>query len=189
MKGEIIYKILNTLGSGIINQVDFMNAALKAGYGASSGQIRREFSKIQDKRLDFQLKKEKIKNFKKYLFKLKSQGLISQNNSKQVYLSDKGKKKLTNFQNSFSLNRGLYKKQAGEKVIVISYDIPVAFNQERAILRDMLQTLGFNLVHKSVWVGKVLLPERFIADLNKLRIMDYVEILEVTKNGTLKSKN
>jgi hypothetical protein len=38
-------------------------------------------------------------------------------------------------------------------------------------------------------VGKVFLPERFIKDLSRLGILDYVEILEVTKNGTLKSKN
>ena len=77
----------------------------------------------------------------------------------------------------------------GDKVIVISYDIPVAFNKERNILRDMLRMLNFHLVHKSVWVGKVALSKRFIADLNRLGILDYVEILEVTKNGTLKSKN
>ena len=76
----------------------------------------------------------------------------------------------------------------GDKVIVISYDIPVAFNKERNILRDMLRMLNFHLVHKSVWVGKVALSKRFIADLNRLGILDYVEILEVTKNGTLKSK-
>ena len=72
---------------------------------------------------------------------------------------------------------------------IISYDLPVAFNKERNILRDMLRVLGFNLVHKSVWVGKVVLPERFVADLSRLGILDYIEILEVTKEGTLKPKN
>ena len=72
---------------------------------------------------------------------------------------------------------------------MISYDIPIAFNRERNILRDILRMLGFNLIHKSVWIGKVLLPERFVGDLIKLGILDYVEILEVAKNGTLKSKN
>jgi hypothetical protein len=38
-------------------------------------------------------------------------------------------------------------------------------------------------------VGKVSLPDRFVKDLNKLGIMEYVEILEVTKNGTLKNIN
>ncbi len=189
MKGEILYKILNSLENGVIDYIDFANAFLRAGYGATGGKMRYELSKIQDNRINSQLNKEKIRNFKKYLSKLKSEGFILENNSKQIYLSEKGKNKLNNFQNSFPLNKNLYNKKAGETVVVISYDIPVAFNKERNILRDMLQTLGFNLVHKSVWVGKVLLPERFVADLSRLGIIDYVEILEVTKNGTLKPKN
>ena len=189
MKGEIVYKILNSLSDMALAQIDFANAFLAAGYGATGNKINYEFSKIQDKRIASQINKEKIRNFQKYLSKLKSDGLILENSSKQIYLSEKGKNKLHNFQNSFPLNKDLYKKKIGETVIVISYDIPIAFNRERNILRDMLRMLGFNLVHKSVWVGKVILPERFITDLNRLGIMDYVEILEVTKNGTLELKD
>jgi len=189
MKGDLIYKILNSLSDTALDQVDFVNAFLKAGYGATGGKIDYEFRKIQDKRISRQLEKEKIQKFKNYLAKLKNNGLILENELKQIYLSERGKKKLTKFKNSPLLNKENYKKKMGEKVVVISYDIPIAFNRERNILRDILRMLGFNLIHKSVWVGKVLLPERFIADLSKLGILDYVEILEVTKNGTLKSKN
>ena len=60
-------------------------------------KIRYEFSKIQDKRISSELNKQKIINFKKYLFKLKSEGLILENNSEQIYLSTKGKNKLNIF--------------------------------------------------------------------------------------------
>jgi hypothetical protein len=189
MKGEIIYKILDSLSNEVVDYLDFTNAFLEAGYGATGGKIRYELSKIQNKKLYLQLNKQKANNFKKYFSKLKKDGLILKNNLDQIYLSEKGKKKLTNFKNSFPLNKDLYKKKIGDRVVVVSYDIPIAFNRERNILRDMLSTLGLNLVHKSVWVGKVILPEKFIADLNRLGVMDYVEILEVTKNGTLESKN
>ena len=189
MKGEIIYKILNFLGDRVLDHIDFVNAFLRAGYGATGGKIRYELSKIQNSKISSQLNKQKINNFKNYLYKLKSQGLILQNSLNKIYLSEKGKNKLHGFQNSFSLNKDSYNKKTGDKVVVVSYDIPIVFNRERNILRDMLRTLGFHLVHKSVWVGKVALPERFISDLDKLEITDYVEILEVTKNGTLKSKN
>lgn len=189
MKGEIIYRILNSLGGEVIDYVNFTNAFLKAGYGASGGKINYEFHRIQDKRGNRRLEKEKIIKFKNYIAKLKNSGLIFENESKQIYLSEKGKKKLDKFKNSPLSNKEDYEKKIGGRVVVISYDIPVAFNRERNILRDILRMLGFNLIHKSVWVGKVLLPERFIADLNRLGILDYVEILEVTKNGTLKSKN
>ena len=183
MKGEIIYKILNSLGDGMLDYVDFTNAFMKAGYGATGNKINYEFSKIQNRRISLEINRQKINNLKKYLQKLKSEGLILESNSKQIYLSNKGKNKLNNFQNSFSLNKNLYQPKTGDRVIIISYDIPVAFNKERNILRDMLRTLGFNLV------GKVLLPVRFLADLSRLGILEYLEILEVTKNGTLKYKN
>lgn len=189
MRGEIIYNILESLGNIVKNQVDFTNAFLQAGYGASGGKINYEFHKIQKERINKEIKEQEVLKFKKYLSKLKSEGLILENESKQIYLSDKGKKKLNNFQNLISSDKYLDNKRIDERVIVISYDIPISFNKERRILRDILRMLGFNLVHKSVWIGKVSLPERFIKDLSRLGILDYVEILEVTKNGTLKSKN
>ncbi|MBI2630870.1 hypothetical protein HYW73_01465 [Candidatus Nomurabacteria bacterium] len=189
MKGEILYKILNSLDDAVLDQFDFTSAFLKAGYGATGGKINYEFSKLQDKRISKQLEKEKILKFKNYLAKLKNSGLISENESKQIYLSEKGKKKLKKFKNSPLSNKEDYKKKVGKSAVIISYDIPIAFNRERNILRDILQILGFDLIHKSVWIGKVLLPERFVSDLNRLGILDYVEILEVTKNGTFKSKN
>mgnify|MGYP001559548363 CR=1 FL=1 len=189
MKGETIYKVLDFLGDRVLDQIDFFNVVLKSGYGTTGSKIRQQFSEIQDNRINLKLNKQKINNLKNYLYKLKSQGFILQNDSKQIYLSEKGKNKLNNFKNSFYQNKNSYEKKTGKNVVVISYDIPIAFNRERNILRDMLRMLGFDLVHKSVWVGKVLLPERFVADLSRLGIIDYVEILEVTKNGTLKSKD
>jgi DNA-binding transcriptional regulator PaaX len=147
------------------------------------------FSKIKNNRINKELEKNKIESLRKYLSKLKKEGFISENESDKVYLSDKGKKKLNSLKNSISSSKYLYDKKIGDRVIVISYDIPIAFNRERRILRDILRMLGFKLVHKSVWVGKVSLPDRFVKDLNKLGIMEYVEILEVTKNGTLKNIN
>lgn len=189
MKGDLIYKILNYLEGEMFDVVDFTSAFLKAEYGATGGKINYEFSRIQNKRISKKFEKEKILKLKNYLAKLKNDGLILENESRQIYLSGKGKKKLNKFKNSPLSNKEDYEKKIGGRVMVVSYDIPIAFNRERNILRDILRMLGFTLVHKSVWVGKVLLPQRFIGDLNKLGILDYVEILEVTKNGTLKSKN
>ena len=99
MKGEIIYKILDSLGDVVLNQIDFTNAFLSAGYGATGGKINYEFRKTQDKRMNGQLEKEKMLKLKNYLAKLKNNGLILENESKQIYLSEKGKKKLNKFKN------------------------------------------------------------------------------------------
>ncbi len=189
MKGEILYRILNSIGNQLHDQMDFTNAVLQAGYGATGRKVNYEFSKIQEKRLKLKANKSETQKFKKYLSKLKSDGLILENASKEIYLSKEGKNKLNGFKNSPLLNKEEYRKETGDKVIVISYDIPIIFNRERNILRNLLNMLGLTLIHKSVWIGKVKLPERFIRDLKRLGIIDYVEILEVTKEGTLKSRN
>ena len=84
MKGEIIYKILNSLGDGMLDYVDFTNAFMKAGYGATGNKINYEFSKIQNRRISLEINRQKINNLKKYLQKLKSEGLILESNSKQM---------------------------------------------------------------------------------------------------------
>ena len=48
MKGEIIYKILNSLADVVVDQIDFTNAILHAGYGASAGKMNYEYSKLQN---------------------------------------------------------------------------------------------------------------------------------------------
>lgn len=189
MKGEIIYKILSVLQEKTFTIIDLADVFVSSGYGANINKIEYEFDKKNKKRVSNQIDKEKIRNIKKYLSKLEKDGLIIKNSLGKIDLTYKGKSKLNVFKKSFLLNKNKYKKEKSNNVIVISYDIPIAFNKERNILRDMLRYLDFNLIHKSVWVGKTKLPKEFIIDLEKLGILDYLEILEVTKNGSLKSRS
>jgi len=189
MRGEIIYKILASLEETAISATDLASVFISSGYGASMGKIDYEYGKKKEKRIKNQINKEKARKIKKYLSKLNGDGFLQKTSSGKIILTQKGKKRLKELKNTFSLNHSDYKKEIGENVIMISYDIPVIFNKERNILRDMLRILGFNLIQKSVWIGKVKLPKEFIIGLEKLGILDYVEILEVTKNGSLKSKN
>ena len=168
-----------------MTNVDFWQAVLRAGYGASMGKIDREYRKIDEKRHSYQIQREKKRYLQKYLHKLKKQGLISENSLNQITLSKKGKHKLNSLRDKKILNKNSYKEQPGEKVIIISYDLPTPFNKERDILREILKMLGFNMIHKSVWVGKVKIPKEFIFAVERLGILKFVEILEVTKNGSL----
>src|SRR3989338_825438 len=70
--------------------------------------------------------------------------------------------------------------------IIISFDIPEKFRRKRDWLREVIQNLGFKMVHKSVWVGNIKLPEQLIFDLERVNILEFIEIFEVTKTGTLK---
>jgi len=130
--------------------------------------------------------RQKKRNLQKYISKLESQGLLLKNSHNKIYLSIKGREKLILLRKNKIPDKEKYKKQSSNKFLIISYDIPIAFNKERNILRSLLTLLGFQMVHKSFWIGKVLLPSRFITDLEKLRILKFIEIMEVTKTGTLK---
>ena len=187
MKGETIYKILDFLEDVSMDTADFLGAFLSAGYGATPGKIDYKYRKKSEQRFHYQLDRDKRRRLQVYLSKLKGDGLILENSSKEIALSVKGKTKLHLLKKKKILDKHSYKKENGDRVIIISYDLPVPFNKERNILRDILRMLGFNMVHKSVWIGKVKLPEQFIDALGKLEILSFVEILEVTKNGSLKS--
>lgn len=187
MRGEIIYKILDFAEDKGMDTVDFFNAFISVGYGATFGKINREYKLRSDRRHKYQISRDKKRNLKKYISKLKTQGLILEKSRGQIAISLKGKKKLEILRKNKIPDEKSYKKQSSDKFMIISYDIPISFNKERNILRNLLILLGFNMVHKSFWMGKVLLPTKFVTDLDKLGILQFIEIMEVAKNGTLKS--
>jgi hypothetical protein len=41
------------------------------------------------------------------------------------------------------------------------------------------------MIHQSVWVGKGEIPEDFVKDLGNLNILEFVEIFEISKTGSL----
>jgi DNA-binding transcriptional regulator PaaX len=190
MKAEkLIYKILDFVEDGTAGAIDFVDAFLSAGYGASLGKLDYEINKRSMSRGEYKFDREKRRRLQKYLSRLQTDGLISKNSSDRFMLSPRGKKKLSDFKNKKVIFRSAYSKEKSDKIIIVSYDLPIRFNRERDALREVLKLLEFNMIHKSVWVGKVKLPKEFILDLKRLGIIDYVEILEVTKTGTLKSFN
>ena len=187
MRGDLIYKVLDFIEDSARGTADFVDTFLSAGYGASLGKFQYLGNIKAEKRLDYQIDREKRRQLQKYIHKLKKDGLISLDQEGQFQLSAKGKKKLMLLKSNKPIDKDTYQKEVSDKVTIISYDIPEVFRRERKILRDLLLILGFNSVHKSVWVGKVKLPKQFIADLQRLGILDCVEILEVTKTGSLKA--
>ena len=42
------------------------------------------------------------------------------------------------------------------------------------------------MLQKSVWIGKTILPEELLDDLERLNLLSYVEIFAITKTGTIK---
>ena len=190
MRGEIIYKILDFLEDRATSTIDFVGAFLDAGYGASFGKLEYEKNKREDARIDYKLARDRKRNLQKYLSRLKSNGLIVEDSkTNKIHISSSGKEKLKLLKSEAVVKKESFEKAPGERVVIVSYDIPIPFNRERTKLREIIKILGFSLVHKSVWVGKVKLPKNFILALEKMNILDFVEIMEVTQSGSLKSHN
>lgn len=195
MKGEITLKILESIKGIMINTTDLFDAILSSGYGASYGRMQYELSKRQRERQNEEFIQEQRKRLKqryyKMMYVLKQDGLIEkkQKDKKRFWiLTEKGKNKLTLFRkrNKKRLPEILYPKEKADKVIVAIFDVPEVEKRKRNWLRAALDNLGLKMVQKSVWMGKVKIPQEFLDDLLKMKLVDFVEIFEITKTGSLK---
>lgn len=197
MKGEKILKALEFIGKTVCETADFIDAVITpentkgsylgiwGGYGRERrGKHKRFYSiKAEDERLRA--------SAYEMLYRLKRDGLIIKKKRDDCWIwknTDKGRKKKE------SLKAGLYrfsplgnyKSEQGDLVMIVSFDIPEREKRKRNWLRAILRRLGFRMMQKSVWIGKIKIPEEFINDLKKLQIISYVEIFAVTKTGTIK---
>jgi len=84
------------------------------------------------------------------------------------------------------LPHATFQKEIGDTFLIVAFDIPERERRKRRWLRLALRQLGMDMVQKSVWIGKVKLPEEFLGSLHHLGLMGYVEIFAISKAGTLK---
>jgi len=193
MKGDILLKALEILKEQTMSQVDFIDAVLSSGYGASMNEIDFKFKNNQKNRKDKNVSSDNMIERKKRLYvfisKMKRDGLIEEKfkdgkDGDKFSLSTKGNIKLSQLKNR--LPSKYYKKEIQNSSIIISFDIPERLRRKRDWIREVIRNLGFEMVHQSVWIGNVKIPKVFILDLENLNILEYVEIFEITKSGTLK---
>jgi DNA-binding transcriptional regulator PaaX len=188
MKGHILLKALSLIEDTAMSQVDFFEAVLVSGYGASMNKLDHEYNKIQRKRDKNKITKQELIDRKRKLMvfvsKMKHDGLIEEDKAKDVFLiSNKGKQKLTKLKTNLPTRYYEVKKQ--DSSVIISFDIPERMRRKRDWLREVVKNLGFEMIHRSVWVGKIKIPKEFILDLERMKIIEFVEIFEVSKKGTL----
>jgi len=197
-KGDILLRVLETIGDLTVSMADLLIVFVSAGYGASYNKLQYELSKRQMERerksLEKGIQKETKQKYYNLIYKLKTSGLIAEkkkDNKKLFILTKKGKKKL------FSLREKNQKrlpdisylrlKEESNKLVIVIFDIPEQERRKRGWLRAALKNLGLKMVQKSVWIGKVKIPKEFLDDLFKLRLIDYIEIFEISKTGSLKN--
>ncbi len=187
MRGKILLKALEFLCEEAMNQVDFFDAVLAAGYGASSSRINYEYNA---RRRISEDRKAKIEVFQKskrrltiFISKMKRDGLIETGNN-QFKISGKGIDKLGKLRNN--LPGRFYERNHKGNSVIISFDIPERLRRKRNWLREVIKNLGFRMIHQSVWMGKGKIPKDFIDDLGRLEILEFIEIFEISRAGSLK---
>ncbi len=187
MNSETTTRVLEKLSEGAMVSAAIFIGIMKSGYGASYSKMQRNVDKALEEmqktegKSEFQRKKH---NFQLILSKLKREGLVQKKENKWL-ITNTGKEKLSKLLKR--LPRRKYKKEVDPTIKIIIFDIPEKEQRKRAWLRRKLVELGFKILQKSVWMGKVKLPEEFIDDLKELNIFQYIDILAVTKTGSIKT--
>jgi len=158
-------------------------------YGSSMRQIKNRIYKYYDNKEKERFIKKEEQRFYDLVYRLKNDGLIEseiKNNRKILKITTLGEKILKKLKAKSLLSINKYKKEDDYSIKIIIFDIPEKEGNKRKWLRMVLTNLGFKMLQKSVWVGKVKIPQEFLNDLKIMKLVSYVEIFAVSKAGSLK---
>lgn len=190
MKGERREKILQA----IENSISFLEElffVFTLPYGSSIRKM--EYATAQrHKRVRLEKDERKARvRFNDLLYRLRKDGLIEEEKkggASRVELTVRGEKYLKNLRLKKlpALPNTQYEHRKDDALKIVIFDIPERERRKRVWLRLALGNLKFNMLQRSVWVGKTKLPERFLTDLGKLNMLPYVEIFTVSGGGSLK---
>lgn len=191
MKGKITLSILEKITEVAGDFSDMFEAYLSAGYGASLRRLEYLQDEASDKRLRRKFKLEAERELRKKclktIYKLKQEGFILEKEN-LFKITAKGKKKRRQLEKYVlgSLPTIQYDKIKSPQIILVAFDVPEEERHKRRWLRDVLKYFDFQMIQQSVWVGFVKIPKEFIEDLSRIDLIDKVEIIGVTRGGTLK---
>ncbi len=194
-KGDILLAVLARIAEGVGDAAALFGAFVEAGYGASYGRIQHVagHNRAEAGRIERTLQSERktAHRYRILLSALKRDGLIEERPNKlgRVFVITRGgieklaalRKRKKNMLPSVS-----YEVAKGDAISIVTFDVPERERRKRDWLRAVLRRLDFTPVQKSVWMGKVKIPREFLDDLRTLRLVEFVEIFQITKTGSLK---
>ena len=189
MKGERMLRILEVLTDVALDTTAVFAAIMTAGHGASSGRLQKEYERHRGLLTDDCPLPEKQRWYQNLDY-LQKQGLVRKEHHHKKSLWRITKigvqklKQLKKYSQDLPASRS-YVAHASRAISIVSFDIPEKERKKRNWLRVVLRNFGFQMVQKSVWVGKIKLPPEFIADLNRYHIGQYVHLFSVNRSGSL----
>jgi len=194
MKGKLTLKVLEFLEAGAASTEEILNIFL-TDYHTSYRRLRGipEYPKKRERRYDPEIEEIKIQraarqSFYDLMSRLKRDELVRKINESRWKITKQGlvKKLKLILKQKNSLPAPKYDARESNEWTIVIFDIPERESRKREWLRAALTRLGLKMFQKSVWIGKVIFPEEFIRDLAKLQLVSYVEILAITKKGSLR---
>jgi len=193
-----MFKILETVASltadTVVGVADLFDVLVSSGYGASYGKLSRNMRRIERQRtqenLAKQLQTRERQRYHSFIYKMKRDGLLIERKKKKMKffaLTATGKEKLDalRIRQQERMPKTLYTADAAKQFTIVTFDIPERERRKRDWLRGALRNLGLAMVQKSVWIGKVKIPGELVEDMKSMRILDFVEIFEISKTGSL----
>jgi len=196
MRGDITLKILERVKDQTLDGVSLFGAFLTCGYGASFDQIKNKAYRSSPKDLKDNVPKDDWKKindrFLSMCRRLENDNLIEKSKKDNNYffrITKKGREKVDALRDKKrrSLPASKYGKKDSSKLNIVMFDIPEKEKRKRDWLRGALLNMGFEMIQKSVWTGNVVISKEFMKNIRDLAMVEFIEIFEVTKQGTLRS--
>lgn len=181
---KLTNQILETLADASLTMAALFAAIATSSYGEPWRKTEQRADKIKDDILFGYQKKVTRNTFDSLLSKMKKEGLIEIRDNK-LAITEKGREKLKVAKLGLWPRKD-YQAEPDQTIKIIIFDIPEKERKKRDWLRFNLEEMGFEMLQKSVWVGKKKIPKEFLNDLARLKIADYVEIFGVSKTGSLR---
>jgi len=170
MRGEVTLKVLSILENAIYNIADFNAVFLntsKADHRALQKWKPKQRETISGNILEHRRQSKRMYSL---LDRLCADGLIKKeelNDKILLRITSTGRAKLdaSKKQQAIALPDFDYHAESNSEVVIISYDIPEPEKRKREWLRSVLKINGFQMMHKSIWIGKIKMPPKFVKDL------------------------
>jgi len=188
MKGDKILNILETIGEGAAYFSDVMLIALTTAKSQQSSIPYRARLLKRERRWD-RLERQKKQRFYNLLYKLRKEGLVEVDPlERKLNLTAAGLEKLSKLK-LMIFRKPNHVPEPDSNVNIVAFDVPEKYKAKRNWLREVIRGLGFKMLQKSVWIGKIKIPKEFLEELGRLKLIDYVEILAITGSGTVREIN
>ena len=186
-KGEKMIRALTVLGKGALCTLDLLDECFN--YQKSYKRAHQRlyggggyFTKTKSKP---QINSAETQAFYSLLTRLKDQGLIEKSENKKSTL---WKITTAGFNRLMLLKERevQYDVENDGKPKIVAYDVPEKERAKRLWISEALRMMNFKPLQKSLSVGSSKIPEAFLEDLRRKKMLSYTHIFEVSKTGTIR---